>query len=110
MYVPGESFVAKGDNETFTCEDADYEIGVMFDDSRVPASEWVPARMFGEYFVMKQSGAIRLDENGVPVSSGNYLAYQTTANGGYSDQLRKSIISQRYVQFAIFVNQYDHID
>ena len=110
VYVPGESFVAKGDNETFTCEDADYEIGVMFDDSRVPASEWVPARMFGEYFVMKQSGAIRLDENGVPVSSGNYLAYQTTANGGYSDQLRKSIISQRYVQFAIFVNQYDHID
>ena len=110
VYVPGESFVAKGDNETFTCEDADYEIGVMFDDSRVPASEWVPAQMFGEYFVMKQSGAIRLDENGVPVSSGNYLAYQTTANGGYSDQLRKSIISQRYVQFAIFVNQYDHID
>ena len=110
VYVPGESFVAKGDNETFTCEDADYEIGVMFDDSRVPASEWVPARMFGEYFVMKQSGAIRLDENGIPVSSGNYLAYQTTANGGYSDQLRKSIISQRYVQFAIFVNQYDHID
>ena len=110
VYVPGESFVAKGDNETFTCEDADYEIGVMFDDSRVPASEWVPAQMFGEYFVMKQSGAIRLDENGIPVSSGNYLAYQTTANGGYSDQLHKSIISQRYVQFAIFVNQYDHID
>ena len=82
----------------------------MFDESRVPAREWVPARMFGEYFVMKQSGAIRLDENGIPVSSGNYLAYQTTANGGYSDQLRKSIISQRYVQFAIFVNQYDHID
>lgn len=110
VYVPGESFVAKYTDETFTCDDPDYEIGVMFDDSRVPTSEWVPARMFGEYFVMKQSGAIRLDENGIPVSSGNYLAYQTTANGGYSDQLRKSIISQRYVQFAIFVNQYDHID
>ena len=108
-YAPGESFVAKYDNETFTCDDAAYEVGIMFDDSRVPTSEWVPARMFGEYFVMKQSGAIRLDANGIPVSSGNYLAYQTTANGGFSDQLRKSIISQAYVQFAIFVNKYDHI-
>ena len=109
VYAPGESFVAKYDNETFTCDDAAYEVGIMFDDSRVPTSEWVPARMFGEYFVMKQSGAIRLDANGIPVSSGNYLAYQTTANGGFSDQLRKSIISQAYVQFAIFVNKYDHI-
>ena len=109
VYAPGESFVAKYDNETFTCDDAAYEVGIMFDDSRVPTSEWVPARMFGEYFVMKQSGAIRLDANGIPVSSGNYLAHQTTANGGFSDQLRKSIISQAYVQFAIFVNKYDHI-
>ena len=109
VYAPGESFVAKYDNETFTCDDSAYEVGIMFDDSRVPTSEWVPARMFGEYFVMKQSGAIRLDNNGVPVSSGNYLAYQTTANGGFSDQLRKSIISQAYVQFAIFVTKYDHI-
>ena len=109
VYAPGESFVAKYDNETFTCDDSAYEVGIMFDDSRVPTSEWVPARMFGEYFVMKQSGAIRLDNNGIPVSSGNYLAYQTTANGGFSDQLRKSIISQAYVQFAIFVNKYDHI-
>lgn len=109
VYAPGESFVAKYDNETFACDDAAYEVGIMFDDSRVPTSEWVPARMFGEYFVMKQSGAIRLDANGIPVSSGNYLAYQTTANGGFSDQLRKSIISQAYVQFAIFVNKYDHI-
>ena len=109
-YKPGESFVAMYSNETFSCsEDADYEVGVVFDDSRVPTSEWVPAQMFGEYFVMKQSGAIRLDSDGVPISSGNYRAFQTTANGGYSDQLRKTIINQRYVQFAIFVNKYDHI-
>ena len=107
---PGESFVALNSTETFTCSvDADYKIGVMFDDTRVPSTEWVPAQNFGEYFVMKQSGAIRLDEDGVPVSSGNYLSFQTTANGGYSDQLRKTIINQRFVQFAIFVTKYDHV-
>ena len=109
-YKPGESFVAKYTGETFSCSgDADYEVGVMFDDSRVPTSEWVPAQMFGEYFVMKQSGAIRLDSDGIPVSSGNYRSYLTTANGGYSDQLRKTIINQKYVQFAIFMNRYDHL-
>lgn len=107
---PGESFVALNSTEPFTCSgDADYKIGVMFDDTRVPSTEWVPAQNFGEYFVMKQSGAIRLDEDGVPVSSGNYLSFQTTANGGYSDQLRKTIINQRFVQFAIFVTKYDHV-
>ena len=107
---PGESFVAVNASETFICSgDADYEIGIMFDDTRVPSAEWVPAQNFGEYFVMKQSGAIRLDADGVPVSSGNYLSFQTTANGGFSDQLRKTIINQAYVQFAIFVTKYDHI-
>ena len=110
VYSAGESFVALNDTETFVCtEDEDYEIGIMFDDTRVPSSEWVPAQNFGEYFVMKQSGAIRLDNDGVPISSGNYLSFQTTANGGYYDQLRKTIINQTYVQFAIFVTKYDHI-
>ena len=107
----GESFVAVNSTETFSCSgDADYQIGIIFDDTRVPtADEWVPGQMFGEYFVMKQTGTIRLDNDGVPVSSGNYLSFQTTANGGFSDQLRKSIINQVYVQFAIFVNKYEHI-
>lgn len=110
VYSPGESFVAVNSSETFTCSgDADYEVGIMFDDTRVPSAEWVPAQNFGEYFVMKQTGAIRVDDDGVPVSSGNYLSFQTTANGGFSDQLRKTIINQRYVQFAIFVTKYDHI-
>lgn len=109
-YSPGESFVAANSEDTFTCSgDADYQVGIMFDDTRVPSAEWVPAQNFGEYFVMKQTGVIRVDEDGVPVSSGNYLSFQTTANGGFSDQLRKTIINQRYVQFAIFVNRHDHI-
>lgn len=106
---PGESFVAVNSEETFTHSDQNYLLGILFDDTRVPSTEWVPAQMFGEYFVMKQSGAIRLDSDGVPVSSGNYLSFQTTANGGFSDQLRKNIINQTYVQFAIFAKKYEHI-
>ena len=102
--------MAVNSEESFSCSgDADYEVGIMFDDTRVPSAEWVPAQNFGEYFVMKQTGAIRVDDDGVPVSSGNYLSFQTTANGGFSDQLRKTIINQRFVQFAIFVKKYDHI-
>lgn len=116
-YSPGESFVAVNSTEDFASgtvdgslnftpdNDADYEIGIMFDDTRVPASEWVPAQSFGEYFVIKQSGAILLDADGVPVSSGNAQAY----SGTYSGQIRKTIINQPYVQFAIFVTKYDSI-
>ena len=96
--VPGESFVAENAVDDFTASDADYEIGVMFDDTRVPSSEWIPAQLFGEYFVCKESGTVKLDESGVPVSSGNYLSWQSTANGGYATSRRTSI-KQRYIQF-----------
>lgn len=106
--APKESFVAVNDTEKFTAA-ADYEVGVMFDDTRVPETEWVSAQMFGEYFVWKSGGVIMQDEDGQAVSSGNYLSYQTTANGGYSDRLIKRIINQAFVQFAIFVQKYDSI-
>lgn len=106
--APKESFVAVNDTEKFTAA-ADYEVGVMFDDTRVPETEWVSAQMFGEYFVWKSGGVIMQDEDGQAVSSGNYLSYQTTANGGYSDRLSKRIINQAFVQFAIFVQKYDSI-
>ena len=106
--VPGESFVAVNDIDTFVAPEG-YKIAVMFDDTRVPSAEWIPAQTYGEYFVCRQTGTVKLDEDGVPVSSGNPLAWQTTANGGYSDQLKKSIINKQYVQFAISVNIYDHI-
>ena len=109
VIAQGESFVAKNNVDTFVGESEDTQIAVMFDDTRVPSADWIPAQTYGEYFVCRQSGAIKVDDNGVPVSSGNPLAWQTTANGGYSDQLKKSIVNKAYVQFALFVKVYDHI-
>ena len=108
--VPGESFVAENAVDDFTCDNADYEIGVMFDDTRVPSSEWIPAQLFGEYFVCKESGTVKLDESGVPVSSGNYLAWQPTANGGYATS-RRTTIKQRYIQFRFDIKcVYDSVN
>ncbi len=105
--VPGESFVAMNSTDDFSHSDPDYEIGVMFDDTRVQNAEWIPAQQFGEYFVGKTNGAIAHDDYNVPISSGNYLAWQPVSQGGYSDRLRKSIIDMPFVQFAVFVEYYN---
>lgn len=108
--VPGESFVAENAVDDFTANDADYEIGVMFDDTRVPSSEWIPAQLFGEYFVCKESGIVKLDESGVPVASGNYSSWQSTANGGYPPSGRTPI-KQRYIQFMFNIKcVYDSVN
>lgn len=108
--VPKESFVAVNNDDIFICEDDEnYEVGIIFDDTRVPSAEWVPAQTYGEYFVCKQSGVIKLDNKGVPVSSGNPLSYQSLSDGGYKDILKKSILNQKYLQFALNVKKYDHI-
>jgi len=104
--VPGESFVAANDVDTFTGSYG-YKIGIMFDDTRVPSAEWIPAQMWGEYFVWKQGGVVQVDGDGVPISSGNYLSYQTTANGGYSNQLIKSILATAYVQFKLALTRFE---
>lgn len=110
VIVPNESFVAVNEIDTFICEDDEnYEIGIIFDDSRVPSSDWVPAQCYGEYFVCKQSGVIKLDNKGVPVSSGNPLSFQTLSNGGFSNTLKKSILNQKYIQFSLNVKKYDYI-
>lgn len=109
VIVPNESFVARETGETFVCEgDENYEIGILFDDTRVPESVWVPAQTYGEYFVGKQSGVIKVDNEGIPVSSGNPLSYQASKDGGYSDVLKKSILNQKYIQFALNIKKYDH--
>ena len=110
--VPGESFVAENAVDDFTANDADYEIGVMFDDTRVPSSEWIPAQLFGEYFVCRERGTVMLDGSGVPVASGNYLAWQPAANGGYSNLAGlRTPIKQRYVQFMFNIKCiYDRVN
>ena len=96
----GESFVCMIDGEHFGAENSDATIAVMFDDTRVPVVDWCPAQLFGEYFVAKFAGAIRKDEYGIPLSTGNYMTYQTQG-------LLKSTMDRKYVQFAVKVNRYD---
>lgn len=110
--VPGESFVAENEVDDFTANDADYEIGVMFDDTRAPSSEWIPAQLFGEYFVCKERGTVKLDGSGIPVASGNYLSWQPPANGGYANFVYlRTPIKQRYVQFKFNIKcVYDSVN
>lgn len=97
--APGESFVCMIAGEQFTASSNDYTIAVMFDDSRVPASEWVPAQFMGEYFVSKSAGAIEVDDYGVPYGSGNYMSYQ-------GKTISKATLDKRYVQFCIKARRY----
>lgn len=99
-----ESFVAANDSDDFTGPTADYSIAIMFDDTRVPSSEWIPSQLFGEYFAVKANGVTQLDNDGIPVGSGNYLAYQTPANGGYSNLVRMPL-KQRYIQFKFEIQK-----
>ena len=108
--VAGESFVIDDASVGITGVSDDYEIAIMFDDRNVnessrivPTTEWIPAQLWGKYFVGKNNGAITHDSDGVPISSGNYNAWnesgQPTCGGYYS------IMNQPYTQFAIFVNK-----
>ena len=110
--VPGESFVAENAVDDFTSNDAAYEIGVMFDDTRVPSSEWIPAQLFGEYFVCKERGTVKLDNSGIPVASGNYLSWQPTNNGGYANLVGlRTPIKHRYIQFKFIIKcVYDSVN
>ena len=104
--VPKESFVAVNDTDTFSCEgDADYKIAIIFDDTRVPSQEWFSSLLFGESFVWKNKGVVKVDAEGNSISSGNPLSYTNKANGGYSDLLTKTPINQQYVQFRISVSK-----
>ena len=107
--VPNESFVAENSTDDFGHSNSDYEIAVVFDDTRVPSAEWVPAQLFGEYFAVKESGVIKIDDSGVPVGSGNYLAWQSTEKGGYASGRRTSI-RHPYIQFKFVIKTiYDNI-
>ena len=108
--VNGESFIIDDPSVGITGVSDDYEIAIMFDDrdvnesSRiVPTTEWIPAQLWGQYFVGKKYGAILHDDEGVALASGNPNAYnesgQREVDGFYS------ILNQPYTQFAIFVNK-----
>ena len=100
--APGESFFCMIAGERFTCAaDNDYTIAVMFDDTRVPASEWIPAAVMQSYFVGKMGGAILVDDYGIPLSSGNPRSF--------GQALAKSYMDRMYIQFAVKVKKYDSV-
>ena len=111
--VPGESFIAVNNEDTFSATSSSYSIGILFDDTRVPIeSPWVPAQCFGEYFVSKINGIIQEDKSGIPIGSGNPLSYRSPSGDntedteGYATKINKTIINQKFVQFAIFATKY----
>lgn len=97
--APGESFIATNSTDTFTAPTSDYEIAVMFDDTRVPTFEWIPASFWGQYFVAKQFGTIKTDEGGIPYGSGNYKSWQSRY-GSIGTPL-----NFRYCQFRIYAKR-----
>lgn len=101
VIAPGESFFCMIDGERFTCEDSSYQIAIMFDDTRVPVAEWIPAAAMQSYFVGKMSGAILLDEYGIPLSSGDPRAFEQA--------LAKSYMDRRFVEFCVKVKRYGNI-
>ena len=130
VIVPNESFICDNAEPFYVCDSngnvnsnvVDYSIAIIFDDREtIPSGEeriggetkWIPAQKFGEYFAMKNAGAITeldIPEIGsVPKSSGHYMCF--TKNGGGS-QINgyKSILNQAFIQFAVFVNIVSDLD
>ena len=97
--APGESFIATNSTDTFTAPNSDYEIAVMFDDTRVPTFEWIPASSWGQYFVATQFGAIKTDEDGIPYGSGNYKSWQSEYGS------IRTPLNSRYCQFRIYAKR-----
>lgn len=130
IIVPNESFVCDNAEPFYVCDSlgnidssvTGYTIAVIFDDREtIPTGEeriggetkWIPAQKFGEYFAMKNGGAIteiEIDGIGsVPKSSGNYQCFTKNGGGGQINGY-KSILNQTFMQFALFVNIISQLD
>ncbi len=93
----GESFIGAGDR-TFTAS-AGYTVSLIFNNTE----PWIPAQMFGEYFTNRDgSGQLVLDDAGVPVSSGNYMAYQSPYNTA-AEKLKRKMLTDKYIQLQLYV-------
>lgn len=131
IIVPNESFICDKNAPFSVCDDngnidqavTDYSIAVIFDDREtIPEGEtrvggkvdFVPAQKYGEYFAMKNAGAItteKLDpyEEEIPKASGNYKCFKKEGNGAQIDGY-KSILNQTYIQFALYVTRVSELD
>ena len=130
VIVPKESFICDNAEQFYMCNAqgvvnssaTDYSIAVIFDDREtIPAGEeriggetkWIPAGAWGEYFAMKNAGAITEETipslGSVPKSSGHYMCFTKNGGGGQINGY-KSILNQTYIQFALFVTKVSEFD
>ena len=107
--IAGESFVcAQGATSFVHATDENYKIGVLWDDPELPASEWIFYGLQGRAFVSKSHGNITRSDNGMPESSGNPRAWNTSTS--LNIQGTATNINQPYVQVAIFVTNLRNVD
>lgn len=107
--VAGESFVcAQGATSFAHATDENYKIGVLWDDPELPTSEWIFYGLQGRAFVSKSHGNITRSDNGMPESSGNPRAWNTSTS--LNIQGTATNINQPYVQVAIFVTNLRNVD
>jgi len=102
--VPGESFTCDGINMTYSGT-AGYVIGIVFDDTRVPVTEWISALSFDDYFNGKTGAVQMYDNEGIPISCGNPKAYVAPYLGTYGMQY----LNKTYIQFKIILRKYDTV-
>ena len=107
--IPGKSFVCTQQADHFTHPtNPDYEVGVIFDDPELPATEWIFYDLVGRAFVSKKNGNITRSTNGMPESSGNPRAWNTPT--ALNIQGTATNINQPYVQIAIFVTNIHNVN
>lgn len=117
-----EAFIVYNENGEIDTTVKDYSLAIIFDDREVIPDgeerigglvEFIPAQKFGEYFAMKNAGAItslEIPQVGiVPKSSGNYQCF-TKNGGGTQINGYKSIFNQTYIQFALYVTVVSELD
>ena len=130
VIVPNESFICDNAEQFYVCDAqgvvnssaSDYTIAIIFDDREtIPSGEeriggatkWIPAQKFGEYFAMKNAGAITelaVPQIGsIPKSSGHYMCFTKHGDGAQISGY-KSILNQTFMQFAVFVNIISELD
>ena len=130
VIVPNESFICDNAEQFYVCDAygnvdssaSGYTIAIIFDDREtIPSGEeriggetkWIPAAAWGEYFAMKNAGAITEQEitglGSVPKSSGHYMCFTKNGGGGQINGY-KSILNQTFIQFALFVTKVSAFD
>lgn len=102
--VPGESFMAVGSGDSFSGTSG-YLIGIVFDDTRVPAATWIPALCFDDYFNGIYGTQQVVDDDTRPASCGNPKAWVEPLKSSYT----KELLNRTYFQLKVMLRRYDTV-